>query len=216
MIKLFKFSNALLAVIIVACFFSLSVKAHCISDLEIQQLKFPAQLNAQQLEQLVDLATKGEPAKGWRLLGTFGDPYAAVAAKVLATKKTITGLFYNKLITHHWIQANGFDKYQKNFYSVAKQHFRQYVEIIRITGNWPDSDQILMSYLKAVRDHGLRDITVFDAAWDAAGMNKYRSWQKLNHIEPERTVYPTQVCFKIDRREAKWIIRRDLLTINRG
>lgn len=200
-----------IAVNLISVVFSLIVNADCISDLEIQQLKYHANLNPQQVEKIVELAEQGDPAKGWQLLGTYGDPYAALAAQVLSNKKTTNGTFYNELITYHWIQANGLKKTKDNFLPVAKQHFRQYAEIIRSTGNWPDSDQVLMSYLKAVRDHHLRDITVFDAAWDAAGMNRYRSWQKLNHIESERSVYPTNVCFDIDPSEASRIIRKDLL-----
>lgn len=209
--KTYNFLWLALAVNFVSVLFSLTLNADCISDLEIQQLKYHAKLNPQQVEKIVELAEQGDPAEGWQLLGTYGDPYAALAAQVLSNKKTRNGSFYNGLITYHWIQANGLEKTQNNFQSVAKQHFRQYVEIIRLTGNWPDSDQILMSYLKAVRDHHLKDITVFDAAWDAAGMNWYRPWQKLNHIESERIVYPTHVCFDIKSSEAKRIIRNDLL-----
>lgn len=209
--KASNFLNALLVVNIVFSFCALLVKANCVSDLETQQLRHHSNLSVKQVERLVELANKGKPVKGWKLLGDFGDPYAAVAAKVLSAKKSVMGSFYNNLITRHWIQATGLEKYKKNFQSVAQQHFRQYVEIIRATGNWPDSDQILMSYFKAVRDHGLADITVFDAAWDAAGMNKYRSWQKLNHIEAERTVYPTNVCFQINQKEARRIIKQDLI-----
>ncbi|MGZ3770380.1 MAG: hypothetical protein ACXVCP_11215 [Bdellovibrio sp.] len=204
--KIFFIANFLSVVLV-----GISVKANCISDLQIQQLRFHANLNTQQIEKLVDLVQKEEPAKGWEMLGTWGDPYAAIAAKVLSENKSLKGSYYNNLIAHHWIQANGIEKYKANFLPVAKQHFGQYVSILQTTGNWPDSDQILMSYLKAVRDHGLKDITVFDAAWDSAGMNSIRPWQKLNHLEPERTVFPTNVCFNINKHEAKKIIRSDLL-----
>ncbi|MGZ3743769.1 MAG: hypothetical protein ACXWRE_17135 [Pseudobdellovibrionaceae bacterium] len=206
--KLLKFSF-LLSILMTS--YGLTVRAECVFNPEIQQVKYHANLNAQQIDQLVHLAHKENAAKGWQLLSSWGDSYAAMAAKVLSVKKPKAGSFYKKLITTHWIQAVGSEKYRKNFYPVAKQHFRQYVEILRSTGNWPDSDQILMSYVKSARDHHLPDITVFDAAWDAAGMNKVRSWQELSHIERERLVYPTNVCLDINPHEVRRLIRNDLL-----
>ncbi|MGZ3772550.1 MAG: hypothetical protein ACXVCY_10995 [Pseudobdellovibrionaceae bacterium] len=198
------------AIGIIPLSYSTVAAAECISDVRIQQLKFRAHLNAHEIEELIEFANKGELERGWHLLGSLGDHYAAIAGNVISNDPTISGSFYKRLIANHWISANGVQKYRHNFQLVAKQHFRQYVSILQATGNWPDSDQILNSYLKAVRDHGLRDITVFDAAWDAAGMSKFRSWQSLNHLEQERTIFPTRACFNINRYEAKRIIRSDL------
>lgn len=182
--------------------------ASCLSDYRVSQRVIPHHLEAETIAVAERLALAGLPSKGWRVLGEKGDPYAQIAAKVVEQNPKFPGVFYQKLIRTHWININGKRLVELHFADTAKQHFKQYVEIIK-TGFWPDSDQILMSYLKAVRDHGLPDVTVFDAAWDAAGFNSVRSWQRLNRLPRSRIVEPTEACFTIDREEAKKVILRD-------
>lgn len=186
--------------------------ANCLNDYHLSQRPIPHHLPMTSLQKIQDLAKKGDPAEGWRQLGLLGDSYASVAAKVLATKAAFPESFYQKLIRTHWLHVNSPSLVQQNFQSTAQQHFRQYVEILQ-AGHWPDSDQILMSYLNAVRSHNLPDLTVFDAAWDGAGLNNFRSWQKLNHLPKERIVYPTRACFTIDASEAKRILLKDFAEV---
>lgn len=182
--------------------------ASCIDNFEIQQKKLSHGLSTEDLKQVEALAKQGQAAKGWERLGRLGDTYAAIAAQVLAPQPRGAAFFYKKLIRNHWLNVNSPALVDAHFQDTAQQHFRQYVKILR-SGSWPDSDQILMSYLKAVRDHGLPDITVFDAAWDAAGFNSLRSWQRLNHLPTQRIVFPTNACFKVDKKEAEIIILKD-------
>lgn len=145
------------------------------------------------------------PMEGWKVLSDNGDAYASVAEKVLQENVQFPYSFYHQLIRKHWYQTAGDLNTQLKFESVAEQHFFQYVEIIK-TGFWPDSDQIINSYLKAIRNHHLEDITVFDAAWEASGMNKVQTWQALNQLSKARTVQPTRACFEVDKEKARRVI----------
>lgn len=202
-LKLFFIINIFIALV-----HSSPARAKCLNDYRHQQLKTRHPIPEKVLEKLEALADQGKAQRGWQIVGRWGDPYAALAAKVLSSNNNPRDKFYRKLIGAHWINTNGVTKYRKFFYPTAKKHFRQYVELLR-SGYWPDSDQIVLSYLTAVRSFNLPDLTVFDAAWDAAGLNRFRSWQSLNHFPAERTVYPTNVCINIDHHVARQIIRKD-------
>lgn len=184
----------------------LNSKETCISDYHIQRKWVPHRLPQTIVKALEDLIDN--PAQGWKILGENGDGYAAIAEKVLQPESTFPYFLYRSLIQNHWKNTAGESEMNQKFHLVARQHFSQYVEVIK-TGYWPDSDQILNSYLNAIRLYGLQDITVFDAAWDTAEMNKMSTWQSLNHISAARSVIPTEACFQIDKTEAKKIIKKD-------
>lgn len=184
----------------------LKAKEPCVSDYHFQRKWVPHFLSPAVVKSLEDLIE--DPAQGWKILGENGDGYAAIAEKVLQPESEFPYFLYRTLIQNHWKHTVGERELKQKFPLVAKMHFSQYVEIIK-TGYWPDSDQILNSYLHAVRFYKLRDITVFDAAWDTAEMNKMSTWQSLNHISTERTVLPTVACFQIDKMEAKRVITKD-------
>lgn len=185
---------------------------NCLSDYHQQQKKIYHNIPKSELNKLDSLIQKNKIADGWRLVGSWGDPYAKIAANVLEPKDNLQSQFYQTLIQNHWINTNGEVLFKKLFSETAKQHFKQYVEILK-TGFWPDSDQILMSYLNAVRIHKLPDLTVFDAAWDAAQLNHASSWQSLNHLPQELIVYPTHACFDINSLEAQQILIQDFADI---
>lgn len=183
-----------------------STKEPCVSDYHFQRKWVPHFLPSALVQSLGDLVE--DPARGWKILGENGDGYAAIAEKVLQPESQFPYFFYRTLIQNHWKHTAGESELKQKFHLVARKHFSQYVEIIK-TGYWPDSDQILNSYLHAIRFYLLKDITVFDAAWDTAEMNKMNTWQSLNHISTERTVLPTVACFQIDKMEAKRVIAKD-------
>jgi hypothetical protein len=186
------------------------VQAKCLSDFHILQKKVKHTLSSKDLEQLDQYVQTKNPADGWAYLGSKGDPYAEVASKVLDPDAVFPSSFYKKLIKYHWVNVNGYEKVRRSFDGTAIQHFSQYVSLLS-SGFWPDSDQILLSYLKAVDDHDLPDLTVFDATWESAGFNRFKSWQSLNHLPQERTVYPSRACYDINKYQARKIILKDLL-----
>lgn len=186
------------------------VQAKCLSDYHQIQKKVRHHLSSKEIDQLDIFIQTKNPALGWALLGTKGDSYAEVAAKVLDPQAVFPASIYKKLIKYHWVNVNGYEKVRADFDETAVQHFTQYVELLS-SGYWPDSDQILNSYLKAVDDHGLPDLTVFDATWDSSGFNLFKSWQSLNNLPVSRTVYPTNACYDISKYQARKAILKDLL-----
>jgi hypothetical protein len=179
----------------------------CQSDYRHNQKLTPHHLDLDTLSQLKNMAKTGNPKEGWKLLGENGDEYAAIAYQVLADNEG-SGHWYHQLIQKHWINVMGKAKMRANFVSVAEQHFRQYVDIV-MSGTLPDSDQILLSYLKTVSDHKLPELTVFDAAWILSGSDKIQTWQNLNHLDEGRTVHDSSVCLHSSSDVARDLIRKD-------
>lgn len=215
-IQMFNPFTFILHISFLICLAESSFTYGCIGDFNIQQRSMPSNLNSGQLQQLFELASQNQPQKGWALLGQWGDPYAHLAAQVLDPQARRANKVYHRLINTHWRNVVGKEMKDLYFDQVALQHYSQYISIIKRTSNWPDSDQILLSYLQAARDHGLPDLIVFDAAWDAAGYNLLRTWQSLNHLEKNRTIEPTNVCYKIDSADARQILFRDLNFVYSG
>lgn len=189
-----------------------TVHAKCITDYHIQQKKVPHFIPGKELRKLDLLTRNGDLQSGWKIVSHWGDPYASLVEKVLFNGETLQDKFYQKLIATHWINTNGITTYKSLYRATAHQHFKQYVELLH-SGYWPDSDQIVLSYLTAVRKNHLSDITVFDAAWDASGFNNFRSWQSFNHFPESRIIYPTRVCMTINKREAQQILIQDFLDL---
>jgi hypothetical protein len=196
--------------VLISLFFAFSPasEAACLNDYHVQQISIRHQIPRATLKRLGDLALSGNTIEGWRLLVLLKDPYAVIAANVLASNPKFPDSIYKKLVATHWLNTNSAETVKKNFSSTALQHFRQYVEILH-SGYWLDSDQILLSYLTATRTHKLSDITVFDASWDAGGFNYFRTWQSLNNLPDERIVYPTKACYKIDANQARRVLTKD-------
>lgn len=176
-------------------------------------------LTADELKTLVDLANTNDlestraQAKGMKLLGERGDTYAAIAEKVLSVDAPWPYSILRKFIRNHWLNTVGEEVMKKKFNLVARQHFKQYVEMVQL-GSFPDSDQILNSYLNAVRVNGLPDIVVFDAAWAASDHGKMITWEQLNNLPPSRTVSPSNSCYIIDKVEATKVVINNFNLIN--
>lgn len=190
--------------------FSLEQTCHakCINDYHIQQKKVPHPIPTMELKKLDGLARIGDLSLGWKIIGRWGEPYAFLAAKVISKGETFQDRLYQKLISVHWINTVGIKALRSRFHATARQHFKQYVGLLH-SGYWPDSDQIILSYLTAARKNHLPDITVFDAAWEAAGFNRFRSWQSLNHFPESRIIYPSRICHNVNRFEAQKILAQD-------
>ncbi len=176
-------------------------------------------LTDDELKTLVDLANTNDlestraQAKGMKLLGERGDTYAAIAEKVLSEDSLWPYSVLRKFIRKHWLNTVGEEEMKKKFNLVARQHFKQYVEMVQL-GSFPDSDQILNSYLNAARVNDLPDIVVFDAAWAASDHGKMITWEQLNNLPPSRTVSPSKSCYIIDKVEANKVVINDYNLIN--
>ncbi len=176
--------------------FASSKGGHCHNNFNFRAANAPHNIPQQVLEKLKELADNNQPMEGWKLLGQYGDRYAAIAHQVLNPNASFPYSGYRKLITNHWVNAAGYMNFHNKFSLVAAQHFKQYVSIV-LKGSYPDSDQVINSYYQAVRTYGLPDATVFDGAWEAAGMNGIATWQELNKLTGNRLVNPSRACNKI-------------------
>lgn len=203
---------ALLSVAVFLLVFIQFSHAKCINNYSIQQKKMRHYIPSAEINKLELLAKKGKVLAGWELAYRWGDPYARLAAVVLSGGNTYRDRFYQRLIAVHWINTNNPKIYREFFHAVARKHFNHYVKILK-TGYWPDSDQIVSSYLSAVRESKLPDVTVLDAAWEAAGFNYFRSWQSLNQFPEPRVVFPTRACMNVNKALARKILALDFLEI---
>ncbi|MGZ3790595.1 MAG: hypothetical protein ACXVLQ_18985 [Bacteriovorax sp.] len=174
------------------------------ADSDIEQRKH--HISVFQLKELQTLATSGEVAKGWKRLSEMADSYAAAATEVIRPESE-WGVFSSRLVRIHWINAAGVEAYKKNFLSVARQHFRQYVQLLT-TGYFPDSKEICISYRKAVTDHGLPPITVFDGAWIRSGFDQLARWEIFSQVPTTRWAN-SNVFLDVDKNEAREIIETD-------
>lgn len=203
---------SLLCLLISLFLFVQLANAKCINDYRIQHRKILHKIHPYDLRKLDDLAEKGQIAQGWKLITRLGDPYASLVTAVLFGGPGPRDKFLQKLISIHWINTVGLKAYKSLFYPTAQLHFKQYVQLLHF-GYWPDSDQIILSYLTAVRKNNLPDITILDAAWEAAGFNYFRSWQSLNRFQSSRTIFPTHACMKVNRFEAQKILAQDFFEV---
>lgn len=181
----------------------------CLDDYRVNQRWAPHHLAAAQLATANQLAQSGQPGPGWHFLAQLGDPYAALAANVVDPAPNTAGVYFHQYVYQHWVNVVGPEKTAANFEIFARQHFRQYVEVLN-SGTWPDGDQILNSYLTAARGHGLPEMVVFDAVWTASDLSKVVSWQVLNQLPPARLIWSSRICLSITRDAANRSLERDL------
>lgn len=208
------------------------VFAHpCIPDFRYQQRHEAHHLRPWQIRLLREVAmrsySEGDPtvlgpgldrrreivAEGWRLLSGWGDSYAARAEQVVAESRLDEASVFHRIVRDHWLNSVGEDRTRDFFTSVARTHFKQYLEIIMETGNWPDSDQILNSYLTATRLFRLPDIVAFDSAWRDSGVNRLISWQRILHLDRSRIVKHSVACTDTDSLRALAVIFHDFIDL---
>ena len=139
------------------------------------------------------MAREGHVTNAWAYLSGWGDDYARVAYGVIAEPTSPEARLYHDLIRDHWFNVVGRDAYRAYFQPVARQHFLQYLSLLH-SGYWPDSDQVINSYLAAARKFGLPDVAVFDAGWDTSGIGDLASWEDVVGFAPDRTVRESRVC----------------------
>ena len=135
------------------------------------------------------------------MLGELGDKYGRVSYKVVTADPKYKNEKFHRMVRRHWRTTVGRETTVQLFDQIATVHYKQYVGILQ-TGYWPDSDQILLSYLSAAREAGLPDKVVFDATWVRSGLNDIMGWEKIVGLQKERIVRPSSVCAEIDGSKA--------------
>jgi hypothetical protein len=182
--------------------------AECLSDYRINQSWQPHHLSAKQLRIAERYARNNDPERGWHYIASLGDAYAGLAANVVAPDPNSIGVHFHNFVRQHWVNVAGADATQAHFTGFARQHFRQYVEMLK-AGSWPDADQILNSYLTAARSHSLPEMVVFDAAWTASSFSWLISWQILNQLPLGRQIFASRICLRISREAADQVLAWD-------
>lgn len=184
----------------------------CISDYRLRQRLAPHSIGRAELARLNAIARTGPAADGWARLANHGDPYAVVAQEVVGPPRSARGALFHGVVESHWLRVVGPSTHRNLFEPVALAHFAQYVEILG-SGHWPDSDQILNSYLAAARAHGLPDLVVFDSAWDRSGIGDIHPWQRALQLESARVVLPSRSCSSTSPHEALRAVLADLIEL---
>lgn len=111
-------------------------------------------------------AASGDYVSGWSYLASVGDSYADNAYAVTSGNSEWIDKGFQILVEKHWGNTAGTNAYDEKFESVARQHFRQYVEKIGEQElRLPNSQEIEQSYRNAVVDHGLPPETAFDGVF---------------------------------------------------
>jgi hypothetical protein len=198
--------------LVLGLFVSQAKAENCISDFHVQQKTMRNGLSKAQLRKLQTYSDQKKTAEGWRWLGHHGDPYAAFAYKIVATPATDQEKLFHELVRDHWLNTVGRKQYAQAFKAVAVLHFQHYNQILQ-TGYWPDSDQILNSYLAASRSFKLPDIVIFDSAWSESGIEFFQSWEDLLGLSPLRVVGDSRVCTHTNPFEAFFVIAQDMFDL---
>jgi len=185
----------------------------CIEDYLVSQRPVANHLSTDDLNQLQLFASKRDAEAGWQFLASLGDVYAKSAADVLGHSSVKKPSLYAKLFRVHMELTTSRKIFQEQEAPFAAQHFRQYVEILN-HGVWPDSDQIMNSYLTAARHLGLPEDTVLVAVWTATGLNQFEHWQdKVFSSQRERMVLPSHACSHVRFARANWLLLQDIVRL---
>jgi hypothetical protein len=168
-------------------------------------------LSSDQLRTLAILSEQGRTVEAWRLLGQWGDTYARQAASIVGQPQPGEDRRLHDIVQDHWLNTVGRAEYVAVFQSVARRHFTQYLQLLQ-DGYWPDSDQIVNSYLTAARLYLLPDIAVFDSVWLDSGAQRFMSWEDAVNLAPGRRV-STPICTSTPTAAAMFVIGHDLLDL---
>lgn len=186
-----------------------ALAANCLNNFLSNERWSPHALSAKDLRRALNLSERHGVSDGWAYLAQFGDTYAGLASIVTREKKgTEDSASPDRLVHRHWQTVVGAAQEDRYFYAVARRHFRQYLSILE-TGTWPDSNQILLSYLSAVRSFQLPDELVFDAAWLSSKYSGMLDWRAFNILSPDRWASSERVCLNITQQKADHIIETD-------
>jgi len=125
-------------------------------------------LTVDDLSRLQTLLEAHNIGEFWRVLGTeYHDTYADNAYAVITHPATPMGEFFGTLVKRHWENTNPNtpNAYQDSFAAVGLTHATNYLNILKNSENWPDTQQIEQSYRAAVEQNGLTPQTAFDGVW---------------------------------------------------
>ncbi len=182
--------------------------SQCISDYRISQLQVRHNISTELLERLRYYAESGQPQEGWQALSEVGDSYALTAKDLDTDVYAEKHGMFPKLLETHWKITTGRAAYEKYFYPLAYQHYRQYVEILE-TGYWPDSDQLINSYLAACRKFNLPETTAINAVWMSSTFSGFVRWEKAIGLTAQRIVPKSRACVTIGDGQATGIMLKD-------
>ncbi len=185
---------------------------NCLTDFHQNTKKIRHTLTPFDMRVIHGILKKGEVSNGWNYLAYSGDGYALMARNVVKNSTTFVGKTSHALIRSHWIHTTGLENYETLFAQVALQHFIQYVEILD-TGFWPDSDQILLSYIRALQMSGIDGVTAFDVTWQNTFLEPIMSWQEFVKLPEDRIVFDSKICKKSGGLESHVFILADFLLV---
>ena len=125
------------------------------------------------LRSLQSKVDKGDYKNFWTSLAQNGDTYADNAAVVTgAPVSNITDRVMQDLVKVHWDNTAGPGQYEKHFSEFAVDHAANYLSILKQSGNYPSTSEIVDSYnkarLKVNIDTGatLPATVIFDGVWE--------------------------------------------------
>lgn len=165
-------------------------------------------LTPEQLAEVEKSYASGDIAKTWELLASYGDTYATAAAQGIKDPTS----FYGHAIRNSW-QATNADL--SKFNDVAKQHQRNYINIIQKNldkegvASLPTSTQIETSYYKAVTYYGISPYSAVDLLFSKmTAENGTPNWHdKLLgagiNLEDDRKGPPSEEAKGLDYTEAR-------------
>jgi len=198
----------LTAIVFLAAWPAVTVAEPCLEDYLHNERWVPHAMTREDLKKAVAAAQRNGVDHGWKFVSRFGDNYAGLASLVTRDDSGGPQPGFGQMVHRHWQTVVGPELERAYFDKVAAQHFKQYVRILE-TGTWPDSNQILLSYLTAVRSYGLPDELVFDAAWLSSRYRFVSDWRAFNTLPFERWANTDRVCLQIDETKADQLIERD-------
>lgn len=187
-------------------------RTSCNSDYRIATKRVPHGINRHQLATLKTFLTSENIAGGWNYLYFLGDSYASMARDVIGGSHTFIGGASYAVIRSHWTVSKDFNSYENKFHRVAVQHFRQYLEVLE-SGYWPDSDQIMLSYISALRMEGMDGDSAFDVVWQSSILQHLMTWQGFVNLREDRSLYRSNICHQTDEPRATLILVGDFLLV---
>lgn len=213
--EVFMFKFALRSLVLLVCSMGVSIPFFtyaCVSDYHVATKKVPHHISANQMKTLKTFLAEERIAEGWNYLAFLGDDYGEMAKFVVGGSAGFTGALSYGLIRSHWSLTEGLNAYESSFKKVAVKHFGQYLEILQ-TGYWPDSDQILLSYITALKSQNLGESTAFDVVWQSSVLESLSSWQELVNLRKERSIYDSNICSKLDDSNNSLTVIGDFLVV---
>jgi hypothetical protein len=122
-------------------------------------------LTQEQIDGVQNLVDQGQYSEAWQQLSDYGDTYADNATDVTGNPDTAFGEAMRELVEQNWGNTAGEGAYENLFGDVARDHLNNYLDTMRDTGDWPNTQQIEQSYRDAVTNYGLPPETAFEGVF---------------------------------------------------